>query len=75
MAETITVTRAQLADAMNAAKESDARPKTDDALGIAGLIFDHVADGMIPAGEASMAGPDSGITGDDSVDNTAANNG
>lgn len=75
MAETITVTRAQLAAAIASAKDSGAEPKNEGAEGIADLIFDAALTATVPAGEIGVGGPDSGITGDDNVDNTAANNG
>jgi hypothetical protein len=52
--------------------EGDFRPTVFDPVGDTEArmgFFD------LQAGDLSVAGPDSGVTGDDSVDNTAANNG
>lgn len=75
MAETVTVTEADLAAALRTMKDGDKPDGVDSAEGFATYLFNMLRRAPAPAGDLSVGGPDSGITADDSVDNTAANNG
>lgn len=75
MAETVTITEADLVSTLTAMKNGDQPEGVDTAEGFASHLFGKLRSIPAPAGDIGVGGPDAGITADDNVDNTAANNG
>lgn len=75
MAETVTVTEADLVTAIKSLEGENKPEGADNTVeSFASFLFSRLRTN-VDAGEVGVGGPDSGVTDDDNVDNTAANNG